>query len=89
MTCLGNAFLSHMGGGGGGGGNKSSSFEVIGYGTPQMGGGGYFLPLPRWGLFFFFFFGTKTRFGCIIKFKLTPIVAQNVYDCSTGVEGNR
>ena len=33
------------------------------------------------------FRGTKTRFQCIIKFKLTSSLAPNAYDCSTRGEG--
>ena len=33
--------------------------------------------------FFGFFDILKPCFGCIIKFKLTSILAPNVYDCST------
>ena len=48
-----------------------------------MGGG---IPLPRWD--FLDFWGIlKPGFWCIIKFKLTSILAPNVYDCSTGGGG--
>ena len=48
------------------------------------GGGGY--PPPTVGLFGFWGI-LKPGFGCIIKFKLTSILAPNVYDCSTGGGG--
>ena len=50
-----------------------------------MGGG---IPLPRWGTFFLILGVLKPGFGCIIKFKLTSILAPNIYGCSIqGVGG--
>ena len=41
------------------------------------GGGGY--PPPTVKTFLGGFGGTKSRFWCVIKFKLTSIIAPNVY----------
>ena len=60
-------------GGRGWGGGEYYSFEVIGYRKPPGGEGN-----TRWGLFIFNFGVQKPGFGCVVRFKLTSILATNI-----------